>query len=111
VLLVVAYSRAARRDLRNCCRSHGECVVQRFGRVALLESTEFAAFQALRLHEKHGLDVQLERAEPFEPRDAPERVRAAARAYERRDEPATPYARFAAGRDLPAPEAMADTEL
>lgn len=111
MLVVVAYSRAARRDLRNCCRAHEQCVVQRFGRVALLESTEFAAFQALRLHEKHGLDVQLERAEPFEPQDAPERVRAAARAYESRDEPATPYARFAAGRDLPAPETMVDTEL
>jgi hypothetical protein len=106
VLLVVTYSRAARRDLRNICRAHDSCVVRRLGRTALFERTEFGAFQALRLREKHGLDVQIERVEPFEPVDAPERVRDAARAYERRDVPSTPYERFAVGRDLPDPDAM-----
>jgi len=59
VLLVVTYSRASRRTLRNVCRAHEDVVVRRFGRVALLEETEFAAFQALRLREKHGGDVQV----------------------------------------------------
>lgn len=111
MLLVVTHSRAARRDLRNVCRAHGEAVVRRFGRAALLARTEFGAFQALRLREKHGLDVQVEQVEPFEPRDAPERVREAAREYENRDQLSTPYGRFAAGRALPAPESMRGEEL
>ncbi|MBX0322447.1 hypothetical protein EGH21_05320 [Halomicroarcula sp. F13] len=111
MLLVVAHSRPARRDLRNVCRAHEDCVVRQFGRAALLSWTEFAAFQALRLYEKHGIDVQLERVVPFEPADAPDDVRAAARAYEDRDAPSTPYARFASGRDLPAPDEMRGTDL
>lgn len=111
VLLVVTYSRAARRDLRNVCRAHEESVVRQFGRAALLAGTEFGAFQALRLQEKHGLDVQLERVEPFEPSDVPERVREAARVYENREQAATPYSRFAAGRDLPTAAAMRGEEL
>ncbi|WP_254272731.1 hypothetical protein [Haloarcula marina] len=111
MLLLVTYSRSARRDLRNVCRAHEECVVRRFGHAALLAATEFAAFQALRLHEKHGLDVQLERVRPFEPSDAPDHVRTAASAYEERDCPSTPYAQFAAGRDLPAPGQMRGTDL
>jgi hypothetical protein len=111
MLLVVAHSRAARRDLRNVCRSHEGCVVQQFGRAALLSGTEFAAFQALRLQEKHDLAVQIERVEPFERPDVPSHVADAARAYEHREEPATPYARFASGRDLPAPEAMRGESL
>jgi len=111
VLLVVTYSRAARRDLRNICRSHDSCVVRQLGRTALFKWTEFGAFQALRLHEKHGLDVQIERVEPFEPTDVPDHVRDAARAYERRDAPSTPYEQFATGRELPEPDAMRGESL
>ena len=111
MLLVVAHSRSARRDLRNVCRAHDACVIRRFGHAALLSGTEFAAFQALRLEEKHGLAIQLERVRPFEPTDVPERVREAARAYEDRDQPSTPYERFAAGRDLPDPEELREVEL
>ncbi|MBX0295872.1 hypothetical protein [Haloarcula nitratireducens] len=111
MLLVVTYSRGARRDLRNVCRAHEGCVVRQLGRAALLEWTEFGAFQALRLREKHGLDVQLERVVPFEPADAPERVREAASAYESRDQPSTPYERFASGRDVPDPAAMRGEDL
>jgi len=111
VLLVVTYSRAARRDLRNACRAHEECVVRQLGRAALLSATEFGAFQALRLREKHGLDVQVERVRPFEPGDVPDRVRAAASAYEARDNASTPYRQFAAGRDLPSAASMRGEEL
>lgn len=111
MLLVVTYSRGARRDLRNICRAHEESVMRQFGQAALFVGTEFGAFQALRLQEKHGLAVQVERVEPFEPADVPERVREAARAYEAREEAATPYDRFAAGRDLPTAAAMRGEEL
>lgn len=77
----------------------------------MLSGTEFAAFQALRLAEKHGIEIQLERVRPFEPTDAPDRVREAARAYEDRDQPSTPYERFAGGRDLPNPEELRGAEL
>jgi len=106
MLLVVAHSRGARRDLRNVCRTHESCVVRRFGRVALLSATEFGAFQALRLQAKHGVDVQLERVRPFEPTDVPDHIRSAARRYEDRSEPAVPYERFASGRELPSPSSM-----
>lgn len=85
--------------------------MRRFGRAAMLSWTEFAAFQALRLREKHGLDIQIERVTPFEPEDAPAHVRAAAAEYEGRETPSTPYRRFASGRDLPAPERMQGEEL
>jgi len=111
VLLVVTYSRAARRDLRNACRAHEDCVVRQFGRAALFAGTEFGAFQALRLHEKHDLDVQIEHVEPFEPTDAPEHIREAAKRYEAREEPATPYERFASGRDLPDPDQLRCVDL
>jgi len=111
MLLVVAYSRPARRDLRNICRQHDGCVVRRFGHAALLSGTEFAAFQALRLDEKHGIEIQLERVRPFEPADVPGHVCDAARAYEDRDQPSTPYERFASGRDLPNPEELREVEL
>jgi len=109
--LVVAHSRLARRDLRNVCRTHEECVVRRFGHAALLSGTEFAAFQALRLDEKHGIEIQLERVRPFEPIDVPDHVRKAARAYEDRAKPSTPYERFASGCDLPNPEELREVEL
>ncbi|WP_049930050.1 DUF7855 family protein [Halosimplex carlsbadense] len=112
MLLVVAYSTAARGTLRNICRTHEEVVVRRFGRVALLAETEFAAFQALRLREKHGGDVQVERTRPFNEYEAVgESIRQAAAAYEDRERPALPYATFAAGSDYPDPGSMRDTDL
>lgn len=112
MLLVIAYSRAARQTLRNVCRAHEDSVVRQFGRVALFEPTEFGAFQALRLREKHGTGVQVEWTRPFnEFEQVREGVREAARAYEERDQPATPYERFADGRDLPAPDRMREREL
>ncbi|QLH76304.1 hypothetical protein HZS55_02850 [Halosimplex rubrum] len=112
MLLVVTYSRAARGTLRNICRTHEEVVVRRFGRVALLAETEFAAFQALRLREKHGGDVQVERTRPFNEYEAvDESIREAATAYEGRDRPALPYATFADGSAHPDPDRMRDVEL
>ena len=112
MLLVVTYSRAARQSLRNVCRTHEDCVVRRFGRAALLEATEFGAFQALRLREKHAGDVQVERTVSLnEFAVVPDRVRDAAAAYESRERTSTPYAKFAAGTDHPNPDAMTDTEL
>jgi len=112
VLLVIAYSRAARGSLRNVCRAHEDSVVRRFGRAALLEATEFGAFQALRLREKHGEAIQVERTRPFNEFAAVRpAVRDAARAYERRETPAVPYERFAANTDLPAPESMKGVDL
>jgi hypothetical protein len=112
VLLVIAYSREARQTLRNVCRAHGETVIRQAGRVALLAETEFGAFQALRLRAKHGVEVQVERTEPFnEFEGVHEGVREAAQAYEAREEPATPYAAFASGRDLPSKAEMQEREL
>jgi hypothetical protein len=112
VLLVVAYSRGARGTLRNVCRRHEEIVVRRFGRVALLAETEFAAFQALRLREKHGGDIQIERTEPFNEFEAlDEDVRGAARAYENRETAGTPYESFAAGTDHPDPDDLRNSDF
>jgi hypothetical protein len=112
VLLVITYSQAARRTLRNVVRAHEDSVVRHFGRAALLEGTEFGAFQALRLRVKHGTAVQVEWTEPFnEFERVDEGVREAATAYEEREQAATPYERFASGRDLPDPEEMRGEEL
>lgn len=112
MLLVIAYSRAARRSLRNVRRAHEDCVVRTFGRAVLFEATEFGAFQALRLREKHGAEIQVERTEPFnEFATVRPAVREAATAYESREEGATPYAAFVAGRDLPGVAEMKETEL
>jgi hypothetical protein len=112
VLLVVTYSREARTTLRNACRSHEATVVRRFGRAALFEATELGAFLAVRLREKHGRDVQVERTRPLNPyADVPERVRRAAAAYEGREAASTPYDKFAAGREHPSPAAMRDRPL
>lgn len=111
MLLVVTYSRAARRTLRNVCRAHDDLVVRQFGRAALFEATAFGAFQALRLRAKHDLDVQIERAEPFVASDVPESVREAATAYENRDQPSVPYRQFAAGTDHPSPEALRERDV
>jgi hypothetical protein len=112
MLLVVTYSQAARNSLRNVCRSHEAATVRRFGRAALLRETEFGAFLALRLREKHGGDVQVERTSPLNEFEAvPDAVREAAAAYESRESPSTPYAKFAAGTTHPEPPAMQDREL
>jgi hypothetical protein len=112
VLLVVTYSQAARTSLRNVCRTHGESVVRRFGRAALLEESHHGAFLALRLREKHPDDVQLERTEPFnEFSDAPAAVREAAAAYEERSNPSTAYAKFAVGTTHPSPSKLKRREL
>jgi len=112
VLLVITYSRAARESLRNICRTHEETVVRQFGRAALFEPTEFGAFQALRLREKHDDSVQIERTRPFnEFRSVPPAVREAASAYENRDEPALPYTAFAADSDHPEPDSMQGSPL
>ncbi len=107
MLLVVTYSRGARESLRNACRTHDETVVRRFGRAALLEATEFGAFLALRLRAKHGADVQIERTEPLnEFESVPSSIRKAARAYEDRTNPSTPYDKFAAGTAHPTPDEL-----
>lgn len=112
MLLVVTYSRAARTALRNVCRAHEETTVRRFGRAALFEPTEFGAFLALRLREKHPGDVQVERTHPLnEFEEVPAAVREAARAYERRDQPHTPYERFASGTAHPDPATLRNREL
>lgn len=112
MLLVVTYSRAARTTLRNVCRSHESTVVRRFGRAALLSETEFGAFLALRLREKHGGDVQIERTTPLNEFEAvPDAVREAAVAYEERDTASVPYEKFAVGTDHPDPDAMRGSDL
>ena len=112
MLLVVTYSRAARGTLRNVCRTHEDCVVRRFGRTALFAENQFAAFLALRLREKHGADVQVERTEPFNEFEVlPTAVREAASAYESRSNPSTPYAKFAVGADHPDPETLRSRDL
>lgn len=112
MLLVITYSRDARQSLRNVCRTHDEAVVRQFGRAALLAATEFGAFQAVRLREKHGEAVQIEQTRPFnEFETVPDGIREAARTYEQREQPAVPYTAFAAGRELPTPGQMKNTEL
>ena len=112
MLLVVTYSRAARTSLRNVCRTHESATVRRFGRAALFRATDLGAFLALRLREKHGGDVQLERTRPLnEFEEVSEGVREAAAAYASRDHPSTPYAKFAVGTDHPSPAAMQGREL
>ena len=112
MLLVIAYSRGARQTLRNVCRAHEDCVVRQFGRVALFEETEFSAFQALRLQEKHGEAIQIERTRPFNEFAAVRSaVREAAMAYEMRETPSLPYETFAADTDHPSPDAMKRNEL
>ncbi len=112
MLLVVAYSRPARATLRNVHAAHEGSVVRRFGRVALFEATELGAFLALRMREKHSGEVQVERVRPFnEFETVSEEVREAARAYEARGSPSTPYAKFAAGTDHPSADAMAGRDL
>jgi S-adenosylhomocysteine hydrolase len=110
--LVIAYSSAARQQLRNTERSYPDAFVRRFGRTALLEATEFGALLALRLRERHGGDVQVALTEPFNEFDhVTDAVREAVAAYADRDHAATSYAKFAAGTGHPDPEALRDREL
>ena len=112
MLLVIAYSRPARQSLRNVCRAHEESVVRQFGRVALLEATEFGAFQALRLREKHGEAIQVEVTRPFDEFETIRpAVREAAVAYESREKSAVPYERFRTGTDHPSPAKMKEQQL
>ncbi|ESS12127.1 MAG: hypothetical protein A07HR60_01067 [uncultured archaeon A07HR60] len=112
MLLAITYSREARTTLRNICQAHGEAICRRFGRAVLFAETLYGAFLTLRLREKHGDDVQLERTVPFnEFTTVPERVRKAAAAYVQEAEPHTPYARFAVGTGYPHPESLRDCEL
>lgn len=112
MLLVVTFSREARNSLRNICRSHETATVRRFGRAALLARTELGAFLALRLREKHGGDVQIERTQPLNEFDeVPTNVREAASAYESRESPSTPYAKFAVGSAHPDATMMRGEEL
>lgn len=111
MFLVITYSRSARTSLRNVTRAHEETTVRHMGRAALLAGTAFGAFQALRLREKHGRDVQIERVEPFVPEDVPEDVRSAATAYEGREKATVPYRQFASGTDHPDPARLRDREV
>jgi hypothetical protein len=112
VLLVIAYSREARRNLRNICRGHEESVVRQFGRVAMFEATEFGAFLALRLRAKHGEAVQVERTVPFNEFDAVRpSVREAASDYESRETPSLPYEQFRSGTDRPSSAEMKEQSL
>lgn len=112
MLLVIAYSSAARQSLRNICTVNPEAVIRRFGRVAVFCETELGALLALRLYEKHGTDVQIERTEPLnEFRDVPDHVRDAASAYEQREHRSTPYAAFVAGTPHPDVEELRGVEL
>ncbi len=112
MLLVIAYSRRARQSLRNVCRGHDDSVVRQFGRVALFEATEFAAFQALRLREKHGVDIQVEQTVPFnEFQSVRPAVREAATAYESRETAALPYEQFRRDTAHPSPEEMKERSL
>lgn len=112
MLLVVAYSREARSSVRNCCRRHSETVVRRFGRAVLFKETAFAAFQALRLREKHGGDVAIHRTSPFNEYVAvPGDVREAVSAYLTEASRYTPYERFARGTRHPGPSELKEREL
>lgn len=111
MLLVVAHSMEARTSLRHACSRHEDSVVRRFGRAALLETTAFGAFLALRLRAKHPEAVQIERTRPLLPDAVPGDVHDAVDAYADRAQPATPYTKFAAGTDHPSPEDLKDREL
>ncbi|WP_254766093.1 hypothetical protein [Salinilacihabitans rarus] len=110
--LVVADSPKARETLRNVCNAYEEAIVRRFGRAVVVEATEFGAFLAFRLREKHGGSVRLRRVRPVEA-DRPDyrRARDAAAAFEARENESTPYPKFAAGTDYPSPEEMRDRPL
>lgn len=112
MLLVVTYSKPARQTLRNICRAHEDVVVRRFGRAALFEASGCGAFQALRLREKYGTDVQIDRTHPLnEYAEVPPKIRRAVAAYERRDHPHLPYTTFVARRPHPDPEQLRSIEL
>lgn len=111
-MLVIAYSSAARQQMRNLERAYEDVFVRRFGRTALLVETELGALLGLRLRERHGPDVQLARTEPLNEFAAvPARVREAAQAYADRDQRSTPYDKFVAGTRHPSVETLRGQEL
>lgn len=101
----------ARQSLRNVCNAHPDAVKRRFGRAALFEDTERGALLALRLAEKHGIDVELERTSPLNPHRLPDQIRHAARAYEQEAHPNTPYDKFAAGHEFPTLDELREQDL
>lgn len=112
MLLVIAYTSPARQQLRNVERSHSDAFVRRFGRVGLLEETEFGALLALRLRERHGADVQVAMTDPFNEFDhVPDQVREAAVSFAGRDTRATPYDKFASGTPHPQIDELRGREL
>lgn len=112
MLLVVAYSQPARRSIRNICRIHPDSIIRSAGRVTFFHETEFSAFQALRLKEKHDHGaIQVEQTEQFNPFTVREAVRNAAIAYEQRDTPSLPYSKFAAKTQYPSTEEMKANRL
>lgn len=111
MLLVITYSMEARQSLRNVCNGHPDAVRRRFGRAALFEETERGALLALRLAEKHGIDVEVERTSPLNPHRLPDRVRQAAQSYEQEAHPNTPYNKFAVGNGFPTLEELREQEL
>ncbi|MDZ7746609.1 MAG: hypothetical protein U5K28_08940 [Halobacteriales archaeon] len=110
MLLVVTYSRAARRTLRNLRREHEATVVREFGRAALFAPTGYGALLACRLRERYPDAVQVERTRPFNEFTVPD-IHEAAVAYETEASKYTPYARFATGTDHPDPDALRDRAL
>ncbi|MFW5973958.1 MAG: hypothetical protein ACOCPZ_01080 [Natrialbaceae archaeon] len=110
--LTVADEESARRTLRNTCNAYEDAVVHRFGGAAAFEPTEFGAFLAFRLREKHGDAVRVVRTVPVDPQREPfRRAHEAAVAFERREHESTPYPKFASGTDHPQPEEMRDRDL
>lgn len=105
--MVIGYSQAVRSALRQVADAHGDSVVERFGRVVLLESSAFGRFVATRFRAEFGAACQVERVESFVPaRDVAADVREAAEAYADREAKSTSYARFAAGTEYPGPAAL-----
>ncbi|MGM0605139.1 MAG: hypothetical protein ACQETB_05650 [Halobacteriota archaeon] len=112
MLLVVAYAKRAREDLRNTCRRYESEVVDTHGRIALFEETELAAFLLLRLRTKHGDAIQVQETQTFnEFERVPERIIEAVQEYERRQNKYTPYHAFASATDFPSLEELAGRRL
>lgn len=105
--LVVADSPKARETVRNVCKTHEDTVVRRFGRAILLEPTEFGAFLAFWLRQKHGDAVTVRATRPVdERRRRYRRASDAALAFANREHERTPYPKFAAGTEHPRPAEM-----
>lgn len=107
--LVIADSPKARETVRNVCNTHEDTVVRRFGRAVLLEPTEFGAFLAFWLRQKHGDTVRVRTTRPVaEGRQRYRRASDAALAFANREHERTPYPKFAVGTEHPQPVEMHD---